>query len=141
MFKDSCAKGLSFQQISRQTSDLLCAARFRIIFHIGLSLVYGSRHGVIVFNVSYILGIKPKIFHANASHGVSKSNLLVASDFVGDDKKFLSAQAVIDGDTIVVYSSDVENPVAVRLGFNNIAIPNLFNVEGLPASPFRTDNW
>ena len=59
----------------------------------------------------------------------------------GEDQQFVDAVAVIDGDTIVVSSDAVESPVAVRLGWNQIAEPNLMNKEGLPVSPFRTDTW
>jgi sialate O-acetylesterase len=59
----------------------------------------------------------------------------------GEDKKFVDATAKIDGDSIVVSSSDVAKPVAVRFGWSQIAEPNLANAEGLPASAFRTDRW
>lgn len=59
----------------------------------------------------------------------------------GEDKQFVDAVAEIDGDTIVVSSDSVESPVAVRLGWHQIAEPNLMNKEGLPVSPFRTDSW
>jgi len=57
------------------------------------------------------------------------------------DKKFLEARANVDGDTIVVWSEAVTRPVAVRFAWDQQAQPNLINKEGLPASPFRTDNW
>ncbi|HEV7998302.1 MAG TPA: sialate O-acetylesterase [Planctomycetaceae bacterium] len=59
----------------------------------------------------------------------------------GDDKKFVDAEAIIDGDSVVVSSPKVAKPVAVRYAFDQIAEPNLQNVEGLPASAFRTDKW
>ena len=59
----------------------------------------------------------------------------------GEDKEFVEAQAKIDGDTIVVSSETVANPVAVRFGWHQSAEPNFVNKEGLPASPFRTDSW
>jgi len=59
----------------------------------------------------------------------------------GEDKQFHKAEAVIDGENVVVSSASVANPVAVRFGWNQIAEPNLSNKEGLPASPFRTDKW
>ncbi len=59
----------------------------------------------------------------------------------GEDKQFVDAEAVVDGDTVVVSSDEVQSPVAVRFGWNQIAEPNLMNKEGLPASPFRTDSW
>ena len=60
----------------------------------------------------------------------------------GADKKWSWAQATIDGATIVVKSPEVANPVAVRYGFSmNPAGANLYNKEGIPASPFRSDDW
>ncbi|MBA4387323.1 MAG: 9-O-acetylesterase [Verrucomicrobia bacterium] len=62
-------------------------------------------------------------------------------EIAGDDKKFSQARAEVDGETVVVSSEQVAKPVAVRFGWNNIAMPNLTNKEGLPASPFKTDDW
>lgn len=60
----------------------------------------------------------------------------------GEDKKWVWADAVIDGKTVVVSSPEVTKPVAVRYAFAaNPAGCNLYNKEGLPASPFRTDDW
>ena len=59
----------------------------------------------------------------------------------GEDHKFVDAQAVIDGDTVVVRSEQVPKPVAVRFAWSMTAQPNLMNKEGLPASAFRTDRW
>jgi sialate O-acetylesterase len=59
----------------------------------------------------------------------------------GEDKKFVWAEAQIDGNSIVVSSPEVQTPVAVRYGWANNPDCNLYNKEGLPASPFRTDNW
>jgi sialate O-acetylesterase len=58
----------------------------------------------------------------------------------GQDGKFVSAKAEIDGDSVVVSSDKVSKPKAVRFGWNQLAEPNLSNKEGLPASPFRTDH-
>lgn len=60
----------------------------------------------------------------------------------GSDRTFVPAQARIDGDTLVVSSPEVPNPRAVRYAWaNNPADANLYNADGLPASPFRTDTW
>ncbi|NQT35881.1 MAG: sialate O-acetylesterase [Planctomycetes bacterium] len=60
----------------------------------------------------------------------------------GTDKKWVWADAVVDGATVVVSSPDVKEPVAVRYAFSmNPDKANLYNKEGLPASPFRTDAW
>jgi len=60
----------------------------------------------------------------------------------GADKKWVWADAVVDGPAVVVSSKDVKSPVAVRYGFSmNPDKANLYNKEGLPASPFRSDDW
>jgi sialate O-acetylesterase len=59
----------------------------------------------------------------------------------GEDKVFVPAKAEISGDSIVVSADGVAKAVAVRFGFSHDAEPNLFNGAGLPASPFRTDDW
>ncbi|WP_185215907.1 sialate O-acetylesterase [Sphingobacterium mizutaii] len=59
----------------------------------------------------------------------------------GADKQFKAAKGKIKGDKLIVESAEVKNPVAVRFGFTEIAMPNLYNSNGLPVSPFRTDQW
>ncbi len=59
----------------------------------------------------------------------------------GEDRRFVPAKALVEGDSIVVSSELVSHPVAVRYAWEDAPDPNLFNVDGLPASPFRTDNW
>ncbi len=66
---------------------------------------------------------------------------LTSFTIAGADQRFVPATAVIDGDTVVVHSDGVAKPVAVRFGWNETAEPNLVNKAGLPASPFRTDDW
>ena len=57
----------------------------------------------------------------------------------GADGKFVPAAAKISGTTVVVSSPTVSAPKAVRYGWDSMPDVNLFNQEGLPASPFRTD--
>ncbi len=59
----------------------------------------------------------------------------------GDDKKFVWADAQIAGDTVIVSSQQVTKPVAVRYGWADCPVVNLWNKDGLPASPFRTDDF
>jgi sialate O-acetylesterase len=59
----------------------------------------------------------------------------------GADKKFVPATAEIDGGSVVVSSSEVAEPAAVRFCWRDDAEPNLSNKDGLPAGPFRTDSW
>jgi sialate O-acetylesterase len=60
----------------------------------------------------------------------------------GADGKFVSAEAKIEGDTVVVTSAEVSAPAAVRYAWDNYPEGcNLYNAAGLPAAPFRTDRW
>ena len=59
----------------------------------------------------------------------------------GEDQKFYPAKAKIEDKEIVVSAKEVKVPVAVRFGWKNGSMPNLFSKEGLPVSCFRTDDW
>jgi sialate O-acetylesterase len=59
----------------------------------------------------------------------------------GEDKVFSPAEAKVEGNTVLVQSATVPKPVAVRFGWHEEAQPNLVNAAGLPASPFRTDDF
>lgn len=60
-------------------------------------------------------------------------------EIAGADKKFAPAKAVIDGDSILVTSSAVMNPVFVRYSWADVPDGNLYNAAGLPASPFTSE--
>lgn len=72
---------------------------------------------------------------------VAKDSELTGFSIAGEDKQWKPAQATIDGDQVIVSSAEVTKPVAVRYAWASVAICNLFNGAGLPASPFRTDTW
>ena len=73
-----------------------------------------------------------------SKNGRSLSHFAIA----GKDREFIWAQAEIRGDKVVVFHPEVQNPVAVRYAWaDNPEGANLYNKEGLPASPFRTDDW
>jgi len=80
-----------------------------------------------------------------AGHGPAVENAkgqLQRFAIAGEDKKWFWADAVIEGSTVLVSCQAVPAPVAVRYAFSmNPAGCNLYNAEGLPASPFRTDSW
>ena len=59
----------------------------------------------------------------------------------GKDRRFVWADARIEGDTVVVTSPQVPHPAAVRYGWADYPVVNLQNKADLPASPFRTDNF
>lgn len=70
----------------------------------------------------------------------SDGNPLTWFSIAGADGKFVPAEAVIQDCKIIVSSKEVIAPVNVRFAWNEAAMPNLFNKEGLPAVPFRTDS-
>jgi sialate O-acetylesterase len=73
---------------------------------------------------------------------VAKGGPLKWFQVAGADRKFLDAEARVDGDAIVVSRADVTVPQAVRYAWDNYPEGcNLYNAAGLPAAPFRTDQW
>jgi sialate O-acetylesterase len=73
---------------------------------------------------------------------VARNAPLKQFSIAGSDQHFIWASATLDGDTVLVSSDQIPNPVAVRYAWaENPAGCNLCNKEGLPASPFRTDDW
>lgn len=95
-----------------------------------------------VFDSMDIEGGRIRVNFEHAEGGLSaKGGRLTGFEIAGEDRKYDEANAEIQGSSVVVWSPDVENPLAVRFGWSNTAEPNLFNKAGLPASPFRTDGW
>ena len=73
---------------------------------------------------------------------MTKNGALKGFEVAGLGGQFYPAVATIEGDHVVVSSNEISHPVAVRFGWmDNAGEDNLFNKEGFPASPFRTDNW
>ena len=96
----------------------------RITFdHVGQGLMVGKKSG---------------LKQASEMRGAPLRRFAVA----GNDRIWHWANASIDGDSVVVSSPRVKAPVAVRYAFSmNPEGANLYNRDGLPASPFRTDDW
>jgi sialate O-acetylesterase len=86
---------------------------------------------------------KIKIAFDYAENGLSSlQKPLTGFQIAGADSVFVEAEALINRDgTLSVWSENVPEPVAVRYAFGNCIIGSLYNTAGLPASPFRTDNW
>jgi sialate O-acetylesterase len=66
---------------------------------------------------------------------------LMSFEVAGSDRIFHPATAAIDGTELVIRSPAVTQPVAVRYAWRNFPEGNLFNGTGLPAAPFRSDDW
>jgi sialate O-acetylesterase len=88
-------------------------------------------------------GSRIRINFANTGTGLSTKDAREVTGFAiaGKDKQFYWAKAVIEGNEVVIYSDKVSEPVAVRYAWADNPECNLINSEGLPAIPFRTDEW
>jgi len=86
---------------------------------------------------------KISLYFDNAPNGFLVKDDGKPTEFMiaGSDKNFVPAEVKIEKDRIVVSSKDIKEPVAVRFSFTSTAMSNVFNKEGLPVNPFRTDSW
>lgn len=89
-----------------------------------------------------LAGDRLELTFAHAA-GLRTRDGLPVTGFVisGKEQAFQPAQARIEGDKVIVSSTAVKEPVAVRFAWHETANPNLINDAGLPAVPFRTDDW
>lgn len=111
---------------------------------LALARCYGATiiDGGPVFSTAVAEGGAQRVFFKNL-----QGELAVAGDrlseftLAGEDKKFHPAEARIDGASVVVTSSAVSKPVAVRYAWRDDASASLRGADGLPVAPFRSDNW
>jgi sialate O-acetylesterase len=96
-----------------------------------------------MFRRAKVAGDAIRVEFDHVHGGLASRNGKPLSHFViaGDDRKFVPADAVVDGDAVVVRSPAVAKPVAVRFAWTDTATPNLMNQAGLPANSFRSDAW
>ncbi len=110
-------------------------------------IVYGEDivHSGPTFKSMSVENGKARIEFTNTGSGLKINNkygYLMGFAIAGKDKEFHWAKAKLDGNEVIVYSGAVDDPVAVRYAWgNNPDDANLYNKEGLPANPFRTDEW
>ena len=90
-----------------------------------------------------IEGNKIRVSFAHVGGGLKSRDDKPLTEFkiAAADGQFKPATATIDGDTVVVQAEGLEKPTQVQFGWHKVANPNLMNKEGLPASPFQTNNW
>jgi sialate O-acetylesterase len=106
-----------------------------------------DRKGIVpsgpLYKAMAVEGDKAILSFAYVAEGLKSRDGKDLTEFqiAGENRKFVAAKAVIQGNKVVVSVDGVANPAAVRFGWNKTANPNLSNSAGLPASPFRTDNW
>ena len=104
----------------------------------GIEIVYSGP----MYKAMAIEGSNVRLSFDSIGQGLfAKDGDLVGFAIAGKDSSFTWAEAKIDGETVVVNSPYVENPIAVRYAWASNPLCNLFNKDGLPASPFRTDDW
>jgi sialate O-acetylesterase len=108
-----------------------------------LAKLYGFQveySGPMYSNASF-KGGEARVSFSHADGLTSKGGAPIGFAVAGADHKFYWADAKIDGTTVVLTCAQVPQPVAVRYGWSSNPPANLYNSAGLPASPFRTDNW
>lgn len=105
----------------------------------GESLVYSGP----TYKMMTVEGDAIRIHYDHVGGGLeARGGALKQFAIAGEDRNFVWAEAAIDGDTVLVRAPKVPAPVAVRYAWaSNPEGCNLYNREGLPASPFRTDTW
>ena len=121
----------------KPVGDRLALAAEKIAY--GENIVYSGP----LYQSQQIDGNKITITFSNVGSGLITNDREELSEFAiaGADKKFVWGKAKIQGDKVVVWSDAVSNPMYVRYAWADDPVnPNLYNKEGLPASPFRTDN-
>lgn len=93
-----------------------------------------------MYNNYKIIGNSIEISYTHVGKGLeSKSGDLIGFTIAGEDKKFVKATAVIKGNKVNVSNPDIPKPLYVRFAWENFPKINLYNKDGLPAVPFRTD--
>jgi len=89
-----------------------------------------------------IEGNEVKLTFDNSPNGImSIGRELNCFEVAGANKRFYTAKAFVTNSGITLYSQSVAEPVAVRYAFKDFIVGDLFNIEGIPASSFRTDDW
>ena len=80
-----------------------------------------------------------RVYFDHAQGLMAKGGAVTGFEIAGRDGRYLPATATVDGNTVIASSPDVPEPVRVRYGWANSPECNLFNGEGLPASPFTSE--
>ncbi len=108
------------------------------------ALSYGEKieYSGPVFDKLIVSGDKAIVQFQHVGGGlVAKDDDLKGFTIAGEDRKFYNANAKIEAGVVVVSSDKVPKPIAVRYGWANYPVVNLWNKDGLPATPFRTDDF
>jgi len=120
----------------KDVGERLALAAEKIAY--GENIIYSGP----IYQSSKVEGNKIIISFTNTGSGLITNDGEELGEFAiaGIDKKFVWAKAKIEGDKVIVWNDSVSDPMYVRYAWaDNPVNPNLYNKEGLPASPFRTD--
>lgn len=93
------------------------------------SVTFGKKNTVISFT------------HTSGGLTTKENAKLIGFTLAGEDKKFVPADATIKGNDVIISYDKVKKPVSIRYAWADNPKCNLYNKSGLPASPFRTDEW
>jgi sialate O-acetylesterase len=109
-----------------------------------LGTIYGQKTAVSgpLPESSEVRGSEILVKFKHADGGLTaKDGELKGFTIAGSNQQFVPARARIEGNSVIVSCPEVKQPAAVRYAWENNPVCNLFNGSGLPASPFRTDDW
>jgi sialate O-acetylesterase len=109
-----------------------------------LALAYGQSvpYTGPIFDSLKVVNGEAVVSFKNADSGLDvRGEELTGFTIAGKDGKFVPAKAVVRGNQVVVSSPEVREPTAVRFGWANYPVVNLWGKDGLPASPFRSDDF
>ncbi len=113
--------------------------------NIALAETYGKTGVVCQYPLYRSMTVEKNKVRVNFIHAdgglISKGGDPTEFFIAGEDRVFHPAKAKIEGSTVLVSAKEVKKPTAVRFGWGNGSMPNLFSVDGLPVSSFRTDDW
>lgn len=103
---------------------------------------HGITHSGPVYSAMAVKNGRVELSFHHVGKGLeARGGELTGFAIAGEDRKFYWAKASILGSKVVVESPSVPKPVAVRFGWSEFPVVNLWNKDGLPASPFRTDDF
>ena len=120
----------------KEVGDRLAANAFNIVYGFKNEVPAGPTYKSFVIERNII-----KLAYNNIGAGlVKKGDVLLGFSIAGADKHFVSAAATIKGDNVFVLNPSIASPVYVRYAWADAPMDaNLYNKEGFPAAPFRTD--
>jgi sialate O-acetylesterase len=120
------------KEIARRLASVALATQYHV------SRPYASP----IYDSMEIQGRKVRIKFRYADKGLISNSLPIQGfEIAGENKRWTSADAQVDGDCVIVSSPRVPAPAAVRYGWADNPTINLYSADKLPVTPFRTDDW